>query len=104
LQQGIEFQDGKELTADDVIYSLQRIGTEKYGLTGFAATATMDIANIKKVDNYTVQLPLLTPDSTVPQTLASYTFGIVPVGYEAFSGDPSTQIGTGPYKLKSFTP
>jgi peptide/nickel transport system substrate-binding protein len=104
LNKGIEFQNGKELTADDVIYSLQRIGTQANGLTGFAATATMDIKNIKKVDKYTVQLPLLSPDSTIPQTLASYTFGIVPVDYEAFSGDPSTQIGTGAYKLKSFTP
>jgi len=61
----------------------------------------MDIANMKKVDDYTVRLPLKTPDSTVPQTLASYTFGIVPVGYKAY---PSKQIGTGPYQLKSFTP
>ena len=101
LQKGIEFQDGKTLTADDVIYSLQRIGTEGNGLTGFAATASMDIANIKKMDQYTVQLPLKTPDSTIPQTLASYTFGIVPVGYKAY---PAPQIGTGPFKLKSFTP
>ena len=64
----------------------------------------MDIKNLKKVDKYTVQLPLLSPDSTIPQTLASYTFGIVPVDYEAFSGDASTQIGTGAYILKSFTP
>jgi peptide/nickel transport system substrate-binding protein len=104
LQKGIEFSNGKELTADDVVYSLQRIGTQANGLTGFAATATMDIKNVKKVDKYTVQLPLLSPDSTIPQTLASYTFGIVPVDYEAFSGDASTQIGTGAYILKSFTP
>ncbi len=104
LRKGIEFQDGKTLTADDVIYSLQRIGTESNGLTGFAATVSMDIANMKKMDNLTVRLPLKTPDSTIPQTLASYTFGIVPAGYEKFSGDASTQIGTGPYKLKSFTP
>ncbi len=38
---------------------------------------------------------MLSPDSTVPQTLASYTFGMVPVGYEAYKGDPSTQVGTG---------
>jgi peptide/nickel transport system substrate-binding protein len=104
LRDGITFQNGKPLTADDVIYSLQRIGTQANGLTGFAATATMDIKNVKKIDKLTVQLPLLSPDSTVPQTLASYTFGIVPQGYEAFKGDPSTQIGTGAYKLKSFTP
>ncbi|HEY2879708.1 ABC transporter substrate-binding protein [Nocardioides sp.] len=104
IRDGIEFQNGKPFTADDVIYSLQRIGTQKNGLTGFAATATMDIKNLKKVDKHTVQLPLLTADSTVPQTLASYTFGMVPVGYEKFSGDASTQVGTGCYKLKSFTP
>jgi peptide/nickel transport system substrate-binding protein len=101
LRKGIEFHNGKTMTADDVIYSLQRIGTKANGLTGYAATSSMDIKNIKKVDQYTVRLPLKTPDSTVPQTLASYTFGIVPVGYKAF---PSKQIGTGAYKLKSFTP
>jgi peptide/nickel transport system substrate-binding protein len=101
LQKGIEFQNGKTLTADDVIYSFQRIADKANGLTAQAATSTMDIKNLKKVDTYTVQLPMLTPDSTVPQTLASYTFGIVPVGYDRY---PSPQIGTGPYKLKSFTP
>ncbi len=104
LRKGVEFQNAKTMTADDVIYSLQRIGTEANGLTGFAATASMDIGAIKKIDKYTVQIPLKTADSTIPQTLASYTFGIVPVGYKAYSGDPSTQIGTGPYKLKSFSP
>ena len=104
LRKGIEFQNGKTLTADDVIYSLQRIGTQKNGLTGYAATATMDIKNLKKLDSLTVRLPLLSADSTIPQTLASYTFGMVPVGYEAFKGDAATQIGTGAYKLKSFTP
>ncbi|MBA2573884.1 MAG: ABC transporter substrate-binding protein [Nocardioidaceae bacterium] len=101
LREGIEFQNGKTMTADDVIYSLQRIGTEGNGLTGFAATASMDIKGLKKLDQYTVRLPLKTADSTIPQTLASYTFGIVPVDYEAY---PSPQIGTGAYKLKSFTP
>jgi peptide/nickel transport system substrate-binding protein len=102
LRKGVEFQDGKTFTADDVIYSLQRIGTKANGLTGYAATATMDIKGIKKLDPYTVRIPLLTPDSTVPQTLAQYTFGMVPVGYQAYPHMP--QIGTGAYKLKSFTP
>jgi peptide/nickel transport system substrate-binding protein len=102
LRKGIEFHDGKTMTADDVIYSLERIATKSLGLTGYAATASMDIAGLKKLDDYTVRLPLKTPDSTVPQTLASYTFGIVPVGYKAFPAMP--QVGTGAYKLKSFNP
>jgi peptide/nickel transport system substrate-binding protein len=101
LRQGIEFQNGKTMTADDVVYSLQRIGTKANGLTGYAATATMDIAGIKKLDTYTVRLPLKTPDATIPQTLGSYTFTIVPTGYKAY---PAPQNGTGAYKLKSFSP
>jgi peptide/nickel transport system substrate-binding protein len=101
LRPGIEFSNGKTLTADDVIYSFRRIGTKANGLTGYAATSTMDVAAMKKLDKYTVRLPLKTPDSTVPQTLASYTFCMVPVGYQAY---PHPQIGTGAYKLKSFTP
>jgi peptide/nickel transport system substrate-binding protein len=101
LKKGIEFSNGKTLTAEDVLYSFQRIGTKAYGLTGYAATATMDIKGMKKLDKYTVQLPLKSPDATVPQTLASYTFNMVPVGYKAY---PAKQIGTGAYTLKSFTP
>jgi peptide/nickel transport system substrate-binding protein len=101
LKKGIEFHNGKTLTADDVLYSFQRIGTKANGLTGYAATATMDIAAMKKLDKYTVSLPLKSADATVPQTLASYTFCMVPVDYKAF---PAPQVGTGAYKLKSFTP
>jgi peptide/nickel transport system substrate-binding protein len=101
LRQGIEFQNGKTMTADDVIYSLQRIGTKSNGLTGYSSTLTMDIGAMKKLDKYTVRLPLKTPDATVPQTLGSYTFTIVPTGYKAY---PAPQNGTGAYKLKSFTP
>ncbi|HYV78056.1 MAG TPA: ABC transporter substrate-binding protein, partial [Streptosporangiaceae bacterium] len=101
LRQGIEFQNGKTLTADDVIYSFQRIGTKSNGLTGYSSTLTMDVGAMKKLDKYTVQLPMKTPDSTVPQTLGSYTFTIVPTGYKGY---PAPQNGTGAYKLKSFTP
>jgi len=101
LKKGIEFSNGKTLTADDVLYSFQRIGTKAFGLTGYAATATMDIAGMKKLDTYTVRLPLKTQDATIPQTLASYTFNMVQVGYKGY---PAPQIGTGAYKLKSFTP
>jgi peptide/nickel transport system substrate-binding protein len=101
LKKGIEFQNGKTLTADDVIYSFQRVADKSLALTLQGATETMDIKGLKAMDKYTVRLPMLTPDSTVPQTLAAYTFGITPVGYKRY---PAPQIGTGPYKLKSFTP
>ena len=89
LRQGIEFQNGKTLTADDVIYSFQRIGTKSNGLTGYSSTLTMDVGAMKKLDKYTVRLPLKSPDSTVPQTLGSYTFAVVPAGYKAYPVRPN---------------
>ncbi|WP_181365043.1 ABC transporter substrate-binding protein [Arthrobacter sp. HMWF013] len=104
LRQGVQFHDGKEMTAEDVIYSLQRVGDKSNALNAYVMTASMDIANIQQLDKYTVRLPLKTPDSALLEKLANVAFSIVPTGYKPFSGDPSTQIGTGPYKLKSFTP
>ena len=100
LKDGIEFHDGKPLTSDDVIYSLQRILNAKEGLFGAAGLASIDPKNITKVDKLTVQLNLLQADSTIGDQLGQYYNGIVPVGYTR----KGTQNGTGPYKVKSFTP
>jgi peptide/nickel transport system substrate-binding protein len=101
LRKGIEFQNGKPFQAEDVIYSLQRIMTKANGLTGYSAFASADPTGLKALDKYTVRLPLKTPDSTIPQSLAGYTVGMVPVGYKPY---PAPQFGTGAYKLQSFTP
>lgn len=104
LRKGIEFHNGKTLTADDVIYSLRRVGDKANGLPGYSQTGSMDLANLKKVDEYTVRLPLLTPDSTTPAKLAQYNFMIVPDGYKAYTDSIATQVGTGAFKFQSFTP
>ena len=54
LHSGIEFNNGKTLTADDVIYSLNRILDAKQGLFGAAGLASIDAKNMKKADNLTV--------------------------------------------------
>lgn len=101
LRKGITFHNGKTLSADDVIYSLQRILDKSNGLTGYAALSAIDPTQVTTMDASTVRLVLKTPNSTIPDGLAAYTTGIVPVGYKGY---PSEQIGTGAYKLQSFTP
>jgi peptide/nickel transport system substrate-binding protein len=101
LRKGITFHNGKTLSADDVIYSLQRILDKSNGLTGYAALSAIDPTQVTAMDASTVRLVLKTPNSTIPDGLAAYTTGIVPVGYKGY---PSEQIGTGAYKLQSFTP
>ncbi len=102
LHSGIEFNNGKTLGADDVIYSLQRILSAKAGLFGAAGLASIDAKNLKKADNLTVIVPLTSPDSTIGDELGQYYNGIVPVGYERTG--PLKWVGTGPYKTQSFTP
>ena len=102
LRSGIEFHNGKTLTADDVIYSIKRILNPKEGLFGAAGLASIDANKLKKMDANTVRIVLKQPDSTIPDQLGQYFNGIVPVGYERKGA--LKWVGTGPYKIQSFTP
>jgi len=107
VRPGIEFHNGKTLTADDVIYSLRRLINPKLKLFGGAALSTLSASGMKKLDSRTVRLNLKAKDVTILDSLAQYVAGIVPVGYSPNAIGKATikqQIGTGPYKLKSFTP
>jgi peptide/nickel transport system substrate-binding protein len=100
IRPGIEFHNGKPLTADDVIYSLHRILNPKQGL--FGAAGLSSVQNIKKLDTHTVRLGLNQADSTIDEQLGQYYNGIVPVGYSRTND--LKYVGTGPFKVKSFTP
>ena len=99
VRPGVTFHNGKPLTADDVIYSLNRIVNPKAPLPGAAPLAAVDTAGMKKLDSRTVKIPCHTPYAILDQTLANYYYNIVPVGY-----DPKKPVGTGPFKFVSFTP
>jgi peptide/nickel transport system substrate-binding protein len=105
VRDGIEFHNGKTLGADDVIYSLQRLINPKLGLFGGAALKSIDPKRMKKLDKRTVRLFLKQKDVTILDALGQYIAGIVPVGYSPTAvGKAKPNIGTGPYKLQSFTP
>ena len=99
LKQGITFHDGKPLTADDVIFSFQRIVNPKAPLPGAVPMSAVDVAGMKKIDDLTVQIPCKTPYAILDQLVANYYYNIVPQGY-----DPKKPVGTGPFKFQSFTP
>jgi peptide/nickel transport system substrate-binding protein len=100
LKQGIQFHNGKPVTADDVVYSFQRLIDPKLALAPSVA-AVLPASGLTKVDDRTVQVQLNQKAVTFLNVLAEYANTVVPVGYKR--EDP-VQIGTGPYKLKSFTP
>jgi peptide/nickel transport system substrate-binding protein len=103
IKDGIEFHNGKTVGADDLIYSFQRLIDPELGIAPNLLTF-INNDSMTKLDERTVEFNLLTPSVAFQYGLADYGATIVPVGYARFDGDPSTQIGTGAFKLKSFTP
>ncbi len=102
LRKGIEFNNGKTLTGDDVKYSIQRILDPKEGLFGAAGLSSIDPNNITVMDPQTVRLNLTSPDSTIAEQFGQYYNGMVPVGYSRKG--PLKWVGTGPFKTTSFNP
>jgi peptide/nickel transport system substrate-binding protein len=100
LRKGVTFHDGKELTADDAIYTLQRWANPKLStIPGSALTSlNPNHSGYSKLDKYTVRVHLLRGDMAFRDVATSWASGVVPVGY-----DPKRAIGTGPFMLKSLT-
>ncbi len=98
LRKGIEFHNGKELTIEDVLFTFQRILTNKFSAA--SALSNMNINAVQKLDNYTMRMPMHRGYSIMPVTLVGNgEMSIVPEGY-----DPKNPVGTGPFKYSSFTP
>ena len=103
LKKGVTWHDGSPLTADDVVYSLQRVLDPANKLDSAAANITMvDPTQIKKVDATTLTIGLKQPWSDLPTQLGQRYLAIVKNGTTKFT--PETTIGTGPFKLASWTP
>lgn len=99
LRKGVEFHNGKSLTADDVVYSLGLHTSED---TSFAEGKTI-IENLEvlKADGPdTVVMVQKEVNFDLPVHLTSFGFIIGPEGTENWDAG----IGTGPYKLEYFEP
>jgi peptide/nickel transport system substrate-binding protein len=100
LKPGITFHNGKDLTADDVIYTFQTVLNPKAPAAAAAGLASIDAAGMQKLDPLTVKIPCHTPFATMVQALSIPTYSdIIPVDF-----NPADGVGTGPFKLQSFTP
>ena len=99
IRQGITFHNGKDVTPEDVLFTLNRVAGKEPTSAGGALSQIIDFNATKKVDASTVVIGLKTPYAVLQYLLAEYTFGIVPADY-----DPAKPVGTGPFKYKSFSP
>ena len=103
LRQGVVFHDGKPLTADDVVFSYNRIINPKAPKDGATILADLKPSGIKKLDNQTVQFTLQRPNAIFPEAMAYRENSIVPVGFDEML-KANKPVGTGPFKLKSHVP
>jgi peptide/nickel transport system substrate-binding protein len=98
LRRGVAFHDGKELTAADVVYSLNRHKDKAAGSRAAALAAQMQ--EIKATGTHEVTITLANPNADLPVILGTWHFLIIKDGTTDFK----TAVGTGPYKVKEFTP
>ncbi|MFA3877991.1 ABC transporter substrate-binding protein [Streptomyces sp. MMCC 100] len=99
LRDGVTFHNGKQLTADDVIFTIRRnLDPENPGFVA-GLLDSVDPKRLTKLDARTVRLKLKYPNSMLREGFAEVPAGIVPVGF-----DPRKPVGTGPFKQQAFTP
>jgi peptide/nickel transport system substrate-binding protein len=104
LRRGVRFHDGTELTAEDVIFSLERPATITNSPGSFVPF-TRPLVFKQAVDRYTVRLKTAGPYAMVPYDLNSVFIvsrraaaGLKSQDFDAGRG----MIGTGPFRFVSF--
>ena len=100
LKQGIKFNNGQELTADDVMFNFKQWLTESVKSSMFGAMNYLDLSGVTKTDKYTITLKLKSASIFIPEHLAQYPAGIVPA---TFGGDLTKEpIGTGAFTMEEY--
>jgi peptide/nickel transport system substrate-binding protein len=106
IRQGVKFNDGKPLTADDVVYSFKTQCDPKgssNALSVFGGTLLPD--GVVKVDDATVAFHLEQPDGNFVDAVSenNYNMIIVPNGYN-YGDYQKSFVGTGRFTMTSYTP
>ena len=96
LRDGVKFHNGKDVTAEDVKYSIDRCADTSDGEPFVSAYSIIESVNI--LDEKTIEIRLTEPNT---EFLAYMTTAIIPEGYEELETAP---VGTGPFVFESRSP
>ncbi len=113
LKQGVKFQNGRELKASDVKYSLERTVNPKtqspgagffssiVGYEDMTAGKAEHLSGIEVVDDYTVKITLKSANATFLQVMAiNFSFVVPKEEVEKWGADFGKHpVGTGAYSL-----
>jgi peptide/nickel transport system substrate-binding protein len=109
LKRGVKWHDGRDFTADDVVFTAQYAGDPAAAMT---TIGTYKDIKVIKVDSHTVRVEFARPTPFWAEALVGAVGPILPKHvFEPFSGAKSREnpanlkpVGTGPYKVVDFKP
>jgi len=118
LRAGVTFQNGEPMTADDVVFSLNRMYQATFPPYQVRSRDRLEnFASAEKVDDLTVRVHARRPEPLWETLLNLQQVFIIPEDYtKALSGDPKVAedsdyeafslapVGTGPYRVAEFVP
>ena len=102
LRQGIMFNNGDEMTADDIMFNFSQWLDPEVGSSMLGLLSYLDGMNsVEKTSDYQITLTLTSPNIGVPEHLFHYPAAVM---HRSFEGDFIQQpIGTGPFTLEEFS-
>ncbi|MBB5322629.1 ABC transporter substrate-binding protein [Marinobacter oulmenensis] len=117
LRKGVTFHNGREMTAEDVKYSLERTANPDtkspgagffspiVGYDAVAAGETTELAGVTVIDDYTVAIELTAPNATFLHVMGLNFASVVPKeAVEEYGEDFGKHpVGTGAYELADWT-
>ena len=103
LRKGVKFHNGREMTADDVRYSIERIRDPKNGSP--VRDTYADVEKIDVVDRHTIRLTLGRPNAALLSGITGRASYVVPKEEVDKHGSlQKVMVGTGPFKLAEHVP
>jgi peptide/nickel transport system substrate-binding protein len=106
LRQGVKFHDGSDFTAEDVVFSINRVPKVPNNPTPYTAY-TSRIIGMEIVDPYMIRFKLDKPNASLPADLVK----VVIISKKAAEGKTTADfasgkaaIGTGPFKFVKYIP
>ena len=98
LRKNVRFHDGSAFTANDVIYSINRMKNDKLSLQ---KENFRDLTEMQALDENTIAFTTEAPNAVFLDRLSN-RFILGKAGMDAQGGDPAEQkpVGTGPYRFR----
>lgn len=94
LREGVKFHNGATVTAEDVVYSIQRCADTSGGKTPLVEAFSI-VQTVEALDGQTVNITISEPSN---EFLSYMTTAILPKDYD---GQDTAPVGTGPFRFVS---